>query len=458
MPLYNADLHIHSPYSIAVSQKLSVPALVETAHQKGLHILATGDITQESWRRSLQEQLSFQDGVYWYRDIAFILGTELEDNESIHHVVFLPNFHAAEELQKLLDPFVKNIDGRWAGRPHVHKSPAEIVDLVEEVGGICGPAHAFTPFKSFFRQGKFDSLKDAYQDNLSKIAFIELGLSADTNLADRIEELSQFTFLSNSDAHSQEVWSLGREFNKIEMETPSFGNLKKACFRRNGAKVVANAGLDPRLGKYYKMFCAKCRRRVLLDVDCVTNVSSEPLLRELFHWPKPEISPSFLTYTFSREKMRTDFLKRVYLSQVECSACKEELLLKQQKQVRQKPKKKKKTVPKLKLGVSERIDQLATWPTAHHPDHRPPYYHIVPLFDILRFIFGIASKSSKTISKAYSHLISQYGPEYNILLDLPLRSLVNEYEGKLSQILTHIRNDSIEITPGGGGTFGELDF
>lgn len=453
MPLFNADLHIHSPYSIAVSQQLSIPSLVESAHQKGLNLLTTGDITQVSWRHLLQDELEYHDDCYWYEDVAFILGTELEDSESIHHVVFLPDFHAAEVLQKNLDPFVKNITGRWAGRPHVHKSPAEIIEFVENVGGICGPAHAFTPFKSIYRQGKFDSLKEAYQDNLSKIAFLELGLSADSNLADRIKELSNITFLSNSDAHSQEVWSLGREFNRIQMEVPSFDYLRNACFRKHGAKIIANAGLDPRLGKYYKMFCAKCRKRILLTLDKEKTISPASF-QALFHWPKPDISESFIEYSFSQSVKKRDFLKRVSSSDVECPSCKREINHTKKQEF---SKTKRKTIPKLKLGVSERIEELATWKDPHHPDHRPSYIHIVPLIDILRSILMIKSKSSKTVSKAYNRLIQKYGNEYEILLDVPLEQLSTEYEGKLSKLLTLMRDDKISIIPGGGGIFGEIE-
>ena len=45
MPLFDADLHIHSPYSIAVSQSLNLDTMAETAEKKGLTLLATGDIT-----------------------------------------------------------------------------------------------------------------------------------------------------------------------------------------------------------------------------------------------------------------------------------------------------------------------------------------------------------------------------------------------------------------------------
>ena len=49
MDIYNADLHIHSPYSIAVSQSLNLDTMLETCRKKGLNILGTGDVLQPDW-------------------------------------------------------------------------------------------------------------------------------------------------------------------------------------------------------------------------------------------------------------------------------------------------------------------------------------------------------------------------------------------------------------------------
>ena len=38
-PVFNCDLHIHSPYSIAVSQSLSIKTIYETAKKKGLNVV-----------------------------------------------------------------------------------------------------------------------------------------------------------------------------------------------------------------------------------------------------------------------------------------------------------------------------------------------------------------------------------------------------------------------------------
>jgi len=49
----DADLHIHSRYSKAVSKAMTVPNLAENARFKGLGIVGTGDILNPKWEEEL---------------------------------------------------------------------------------------------------------------------------------------------------------------------------------------------------------------------------------------------------------------------------------------------------------------------------------------------------------------------------------------------------------------------
>lgn len=116
---------------------------------------------------------------------------------------------------------------------------------------------------------------------------MSFGLSADTEYADRIRELSGKKFLTNSDAHS--LPKIAREYNTFEMENISFETFKKVLGyenqiqnddnnevgisrieeeyknkteNRNGNKnlnyIVCNNGMYSRLGKYNKTYCDMC--------------------------------------------------------------------------------------------------------------------------------------------------------------------------------------------------------
>ena len=83
-----------------------------------------------------------------------------------------------------------------------------------------------------------------------------MGLSSDTFLADTISELETKTFITNSDAHS--LPKIAREYNKILVDDISFKELIKAIKNEDGRKILANYGLDPKLGKYHRTYCEDC--------------------------------------------------------------------------------------------------------------------------------------------------------------------------------------------------------
>jgi len=434
MDSFNADLHIHSPHSIAVSKKLNLDTMVETGKKKGLHILGTGDVLQPEWLKYMEKNLKKdENGAFSYKNIYFILQTEIEDENSIHEVVFFPDFSTVREVQKKIKPYSKNILNEWGGRPRVNLPPAELVDIITDFGAMIGPAHAFTPFKAIFRQNKYATLEQCYQDAVKKVKFLELGLSANTDLADKLDSLKNISFLSNSDAHSESPRSLGREFNKIKMENPSFDELALALERKNQRKIELNIGLHPKLGKYYNMFCHKCRRRILFKKTEKQGIS-------LFN--QYTITEDFIkVLTENPNKAKKEYIDNVAKGKVTCPACKEKF---------------NKNI-KIKLGVSERIEVISTSPEPIHPDHRPPYINAVPLIDIIRSVKNIKSTSSITVLNAYNKMINELGTEFDIIIEVPIEK-IKKFDERIATVIEAIRENKIEYTPGGGGTYGQIQF
>ncbi len=56
MPV-NADLHIHSPYSMAVSRFMQPEQLLAGCRTKGIHVLGTGDALQPDWQKDWEPYL-----------------------------------------------------------------------------------------------------------------------------------------------------------------------------------------------------------------------------------------------------------------------------------------------------------------------------------------------------------------------------------------------------------------
>ena len=72
----------------------------------------------------------------------------------------------------------------------------ELQQKVKELSGISEPPNVFTPYKSLYGRGVTQSLTEVFDETL--IDAIELGLSSNTDMADQIKELHEYTFVTNS--------------------------------------------------------------------------------------------------------------------------------------------------------------------------------------------------------------------------------------------------------------------
>ena len=416
MERFNADLHIHSPHSIGVSKGMTLDGLVDGARQKGLSILGTGDVTQPDWNDHLKKNLVQDNEVFSYKTVSFVLTTEIEDIDSIHHLILFPDFECVNSLRKQLAPSSSNIDHEWGGRPRVNVTGEELAGTVRDVGGLLGPAHAFTPFRSIFRESKYDSLRECYGSETNHIHFIELGLSADTEVADSIPELRQLTFITASDAHSPTPDKLGREFTRFELESPSFNELRDAILRRNGRKPVLNVGFNPRLGKYYLSFCSSCRRT--LNIMKGTN--------------PPEFDDLNIYISCANTDDENQLRRHIHSRKVKCPA----------------------DGRPLRLGVRDRAFMLGDG-VSKSPSHRPEYRHILPLLELIRTALGVKSSNAKKVRTLYQSLTEELGTEIEILTSAAMKEI--EVRNRLvARMIAAYRNGKVGYIPGGGGRYGQL--
>jgi len=249
----NLDLHIHSKYSKATSNRMDLPTIAREAAKKGIRVVATGDCLHPRWIADVKG-LREDKGLFSLEETFFVLTTEVEDSRRAHHLVLVPEISKVQELREAFSPHSKDIDSN--GRPSLHMTAAEIADAAIEANCLIGPAHAFTPWTGMYAH--YSSIRDCYGDLADQISFVELGLSADSDYADKISELEDKTFLTNSDAHSPWSNKLGREFNQMEIKEPSFEELENAIRRKGGRKSTLNVGFYPEEGKYNRTACTRC--------------------------------------------------------------------------------------------------------------------------------------------------------------------------------------------------------
>ena len=100
----NADLHMHGLYSGAVSKSMIPKMIGDQAPAKGLHLLGTADILNQKWIDLVKEQLNKteQEGILKHPNgTKFVLQTEIEDSNRVHHLIYFPNFSKVEEIRKI---------------------------------------------------------------------------------------------------------------------------------------------------------------------------------------------------------------------------------------------------------------------------------------------------------------------------------------------------------------------
>ncbi|WP_414470101.1 TIGR00375 family protein [Methanobacterium sp. ACI-7] len=396
--LIRSDLHIHSLYSMATSKNMVIGTIASQAKLKGLDLVGTGDAFHPEWLKIIEKSTKPSDnGIYSVKGCEeeaqtrliktvespetdggkckFILTAEVEDKNRVHHLIVLPSIESAYEIREKLPS--KNIDNE--GRPRVEMKGNEIMDLIKDCDGLIGPSHAFTPWTSIYKE--FDSIYDCYDDTPD---FLELGLSADTDMADRIDELQDIPFLSNSDAHSPWPHRLGREFNEIEIKEMTFEAFRDAM---KSKKVAGNFGFDPRLGKYHETGCVRC----------------------------------YKTYTIEEA--------RELNMRCPCGGL-------------------------IKIGVKDKISDMATWNEPHHPDFRPEYTHILPLAEIISLVYG-KGITTVFVQRIWKELVQTFGSEIGTLIYAPLEEL-SKTDSKLADVIASFRNNTLKIQPGAGGMYGKI--
>lgn len=271
MQEYFVDLHVHVGMNesgqwvkMATSPSLTLAnILYEGRTRKGLHILGIVDAASPRVQADLEKLLAgglltlLSGGGYKHHAGAILLpGAEfetVEDHGLAHCLAFFPDLTTIKKFSTEMAKHIKNIN---LSSQNCHVPMRNILPLIDHLGGIFLPAHAFTPHRSVYGSCTHSLLQLLPDLLLAKVAAVELGLSADSFLADRFSELSAFSFVSNSDAHS--LGKIGREYNIMQLAEASFQEVVMALKRQNGRRITANYGLDPRLGKYHRTRCLAC--------------------------------------------------------------------------------------------------------------------------------------------------------------------------------------------------------
>lgn len=277
---FYSDMHIHigrtesgQAVKISGSKDLTFANIArEAAVRKGIEMIGIIDCHSPSVQDDISTCLEsglmreLEGGGIAYQNTTILLGSEIEIRETnrgaAHVLAFFRDLRTIQDFTSWMAGYMKNVQ---LSSQRIYAEPRALQQEILDRGGILIPAHVFTPHK-----GLYGSMADRMAEvfDLNGIAAIELGLSADSTMASYISELDNYSFLTNSDAHS--LGKIGREYNKIRMASPSFDEFCLALACKDGRSITANYGLNPRLGKYHRTYCSSCNS-ILDEVAIVSS-------------------------------------------------------------------------------------------------------------------------------------------------------------------------------------------
>jgi len=287
-----SDLHIHSRYSRGCSKDLGIDNLVKYARIKGVNLLGTGDFTHPEWIKEVKEKLSDDGtGVYRTKDgFPFVLQTEISliysqggKGRRVHVIVLAPSL---DVVGQITDELKKRGRVDYDGRPIFKISCMEFVEMLNKISKDIEviPAHIWTPWFSLFGSNSgFNSVKEAFGDQLKNVHAIETGLSSDPQMNWRLSQLDNMQILSFSDLHSYWPWRIGREATILDLDELTYKKILHAI--RTGEGLHGTVEVDPSYGKYHedghrncdvclspsesiklKGICPKCHRPLTIGV------------------------------------------------------------------------------------------------------------------------------------------------------------------------------------------------
>lgn len=393
--LFVADFHIHSKYSRATSKNMDVPSLVKWARYKGITLLGTGDFTHHLWLQELKQYLEPQDdkGLLLYQDVYFILSAEVSN-------IFSQKGKVYRVHNVIMVPTLK---------------------LAQEVNRML-----------------------SYYGNLASDGRPILGMSC-IALARELFKISPDLILIPS-----HIWT---PWFSVFGSNSGFDSLDEAFDKYTEKLTALETGLssDPSMN---------WRLSKLDRFSLVSNSDSHSPQRigreanvfdcELNYW---EIKKVLETKDKKKFLYTVEFFpqegKYHYDGHRNCN-------------VRLHPKETKKyqgICPScgkpLTRGVLNRVEELADRDEGFIPSNAIDYKSLVSLDEIIAEVKGVF-KSSKSVEREYLNLVTEFGSEFNILVNVEEGELFSKLPAKLAEGIKRVREKRLKIIPGFDGEYGVI--
>ena len=112
---------------------------------------------------------------------------------------------------------------------------------------------------------------------------------------------------------------------------------------------------------------------------------------------------------------------------------------------------------RIKKGVLDRVNELATYENPKHPPHRPPYLHLIPLTEIIKNALGHSSTETRKVKEAWETLVLTFGSEVTVLVDAEMERIQGATDERIKDSIAAFREGRVFLHPGGGGRYGSIE-
>jgi DNA helicase-2/ATP-dependent DNA helicase PcrA len=412
------DLHIHSKFSRACSKNLTLSNLAAWARTKGIDVLATSDFTHPAWRKEIGERLEEAEPGLFRLKKAY----EAEDGDGAYEAAPVP----AE------------------GRP-VRFVLATEVSCIYKKNGRTRRLHLLIFAPTLAAVDAIVASLERLECNLRADGRPILGLEGKEvlKIALAADErcmvvpahawtpwFSVFGSESGFDSLEECFEELTPHIHAIETGLSSDPSMNARVSALDGVMLISNSDAHGvrNLGREANVFSpAELSYDGIMDILRQRDRSRFPYTIEFFPEEGKYHVDGHRDCQFSCEPEET--ARRGG----KCPKC-------------GKP---------LTRGVLGRVHALADREAAKAVVHAAPSRAIVPFEEVIADMLG-KGRASKAVFQQYKAAITRLGPEFDILLDVPLDRIAEESSARLAEAIDRVRKGTLAIRPGFDGVYGQV--
>ena len=404
--MYIGDLHIHSRYSRATSKDCTPEHLDLWAGKKGIHIVGTGDFTHPAWREELAEKLEpAEDGLYVLKDEY-----RIKDGRIPGEVT--PRFVITGEISSI---YKKNGKVR-----KVHslillpglEDAERIAAKLEQIGNIHSDGRPILGLDCH-------DLLEIILELCPRAVYVPAHIWT--------PHFSLFGAFSGFDTVEECFEDLTPYIHAMETGLSSDPPMNWRVSSLDRYQLISNsdAHSPAKLGREANIF----------DIPLSYEGLSHAIQTGEGLYGTIEFFPEEGKYHMDGHRKcnlcltPSDTLKYNGI----CPVCGR----------------------KITIGVSHRVEELSDRSEGYVRENAKPFESLVPLPEVIGASSGHSAASVK-VQREYQKMLSELGPEFDILRNLPLEDIRRVSGTRVAEGIGRLRRGQVERIPGFDGEYGVI--